>query len=320
MNALRRSMFLILVVALFQSGFLRADETTKGNSPSIAGSKAGEIRDDNLVKIKLIWCPAGRFQMGGLTDVEEWEQDQKLAPTQREVRQVDTILAEGFWLGQTEVTQSCWKRIMATTPWDDHTLVKSGEEYPAVCISWKDAIRFCNKFTIAERKAGRLPDDWEYNLPTEAQWEYACRAATNTRFSFEDSYSHLEDYAWYMESVSSEEMHPHQVGQKKPNAWGFFDMHGNVGEICRTPFATDDSPAQNVATAVNRPQSVTRGGFWYGWWFNCRSASRVEGSRAESSVTTGFRFALVRTGNPKLQSNGGKSVDTRRSQLSQIKN
>ncbi len=100
--------------------------------------------------------------------------------------QVQVTLTTGFWLGQYEVTQAEWRRIMQTAPWSGQDSVKEGDEYSASYISWGGATIFCEKLTKQERAAGRLPAEWEYTLPTEAQWEYACRAGTTFRFSFGD--------------------------------------------------------------------------------------------------------------------------------------
>ena len=105
-----------------------------------------------------------------------------------------------------------------------------GPDLPVESVSWHEAMAFCEKLTQREREAGRLPEGYEYTLPTEAQWEYACRAGTTTRFSFGDSDSDLGDYGWYGGN-SSYTTHP--VGEKLANPWGLYDMHGNVQEWCR---------------------------------------------------------------------------------------
>jgi len=112
--------------------------------------------------------------------------------------------------------------------------VKEGDNFPATYLSWENAMAFCAKLTARERKAGRLPADWEYTLPTEAQWEYACRAGTKTLYSFGDNPFLLPEYAWFHNNAwAVDERYAHAVGRKKPNAFGLHDMHGNVNEWCR---------------------------------------------------------------------------------------
>src|SRR5262249_31753837 len=136
--------------------------------------KPPRIRDDNGLKLKLIWCPPGKFKMGS--------PDSELGRHPDE-NQVDVTLKDGFWLGQTEVTQGQWRQLMLTTPWTGERFVKDGDSYPVTYVSYDDAMSFCERLTKQERSAGRLPVDAIYILPTEAQWEYACRAGTSTRFS-----------------------------------------------------------------------------------------------------------------------------------------
>ena len=150
---------------------------------------------------------------------------------------------------------------------------------------------FCEKLTQRERITDRLPEGYEYTLPTEAQWEYACRAGTTTRFSFGDSDSDLGDYGWY-EQNSDYQTHP--VGYKLANPWGLHDMHGNVWEWCRDwngnyPGGTITDPAG----ADGGTYRVLRGGGWLDVAGGCRSAYRFRRRPGNANYLSGFRVALV---------------------------
>jgi formylglycine-generating enzyme required for sulfatase activity len=161
------------------------------------------------------------------------------------------------------------------------------DKLPVESISWTDAVEFCRVFTEQERKAGRLPPGWEYGLPTEAQWEYACREGSQTRYSFGDNESRLAEFAW---CDANSKLRTHEVGQKLPNPWGLHDMHGNVWEWCRDWYGADDP---EVADGPSR--RVLRGGAWHNEGRYCRSAHRGGAFPGEMSNSYGFRVAAVQS-------------------------
>ena len=173
-------------------------------------------------------------------------------------------LTKAFSIGVHEVTQAQFQRVMGSNPSEF-----KGLKNPVENASWREAVEFCSKLSAlpAERAAGRV-----YRLPTEAEWEYACRAGTKTGYTFGDSDSKLGDYAWYGKNSGSK---THAVGGKQPNAWGLYDMHGNVWEWCRdshAPYPTGNAtdPSGPASGAIR----VIRGGGWSVTAEFCRSAYR----------------------------------------------
>jgi sulfatase modifying factor 1 len=248
------------------------------------GTKAGQRRDAG--GLKLVWIPPGDFTMGSPKDEKGRNDDE--GP-------VTVTVTKGFWLGEHEVTQAEWQRVMQTVPWSDKQFVKEGDDYPATYVSWEDTTRFCEKLTAQERSAGRLASGWRYTLPTEAQWEYACRSGTKSSFSFGDDESDLGDYAWFTKNADDAvEKYAHLVGQKKTNPWGLFDMHGNVWEWCRDWYAKELAGGADPQGPSEGWRRVLRGGSWSGTPGNCRSAFRAQDGPDGRSIYRGFRIALSR--------------------------
>jgi len=288
----------LLAVACFPPATeTRSDEPDKPAPPtadSMLGNEVGQVRDDNGLKLKLLWCPPGKFTMGS----PKLEGDRG-----RYEGQVEVTLTKGFWLGKYEVTESEWTQVMGSEPWKFQVNTEEGDDIPATHVSWEDAAEFCHKLTERERKAARIPEGWEYTLPTEAQWEYACRAGTETRFSFGDDESKVGEFAWFSDNAwKGGQPHAHRVGQKKPNPWGLCDMHGNVKEGCRDwsinePLLGGRDPE---VTSKGGKFRVTRGGCWGNPAHVCRSA-RQSGSEPNSPLSRnggqGFRVALSPSGN-----------------------
>jgi len=249
---------------------------------SIEGDRAGELRTDNLLRMAFIWIPPGRFKMGSPPGEKKRYKNET---------QVDTTIAHGFWLGRYEVTQAQWQEVIGSSPW----FWGRGSDYPATYVSWDDATRFCESLTEREQKSGRLPAGWEYTLPTEAQWEYACRAGSSTAYCFGDDESQLGRYAWYDDNTSkANERYAHRVGQKEPNAWGLYDMHGNVLEWCR-----DEGPIVTETDVRLKPiygaPRLMLGGSWFHGAEGCRSAFRTSNWKHDRAAYLGFRVALVQS-------------------------
>lgn len=216
------------------------------------------------ITLEMILIPAGEFIMGSPEDEDgrlEFE------GPQRRVR-----ITQPFYMGKYEVTQAQWERMMEENP--SHF---KGADLPVTFISWIEAREFL----------GKVDDD--IRLPTEAEWEYACRAGSATRFYSGDSEDDLDDAGWYGENSSSR---THPVGEKRPNAWGLFDMHGNVLEWCADWF--QDSYIGLETTDPKGPETgtyrVIRGGSWFNTLLWARSASRSGLDPEMGGFHLGFRF------------------------------
>jgi formylglycine-generating enzyme required for sulfatase activity len=161
-----------------------------------------------------------------------------------------------------------------------------GDDRPVEKVSWDDAMEYCRKLTERERAAGRLPEGYGYTLPTEAQWEYACRAGTTGDYA-----GNLDEMGWYVRNSGNQ---PHPVGQKQANAWGLYDMHGNVWEWCSDWYG--NYPSGSVTDpkgAASGSLRVYRGGSWIGVASGCRSAHRLGNGAGVRNGDLGFRLAFV---------------------------
>ena len=207
-------------------------------------------------------------------------------------------ITKPYWIGETEVTQGQWQKLMGTAPWKGKSNTLEGDDVAVSYVTWDEAKDFCAKLTEQERDAGRLPSGYRYGLPTEAEWELACRAGSKTAYCFGDDGSKLRDYAVFAEARSG--THAHRFKQRKPNAWGLFDMHGNVWEWCLDAADYSDGVVtltyrDGVSDPYNASGSlrVFRGGSWLDSAQGCRSAIRSAGEPADLTVFLGFRPALA---------------------------
>jgi formylglycine-generating enzyme required for sulfatase activity len=234
--------------------------------------------------MKFVRIPAGIFTMGSkINPMEIKDKYGGKAKYYEDERPPHTVeITRPFYLQSTEVTQGQWKKVMGSNP----SAHKNCDDCPVDSVSWYDAQKFINRLNEAE------PGD-KYRLPTEAEWEYACRAETKTEFSFGDETTEIGEYAWY---VNNSEGKTHPVGQKKPNVWNLYDMHGNVKEWCRDWWAEYD-PGQEVDpkgpdAGYPHHERVLRGGSWKDNPRLIRSAHRRHGAPENKYDFVGFRVAL----------------------------
>jgi formylglycine-generating enzyme required for sulfatase activity len=226
--------------------------------------------------MKFVWVEGGCFNMG--SPQNETGRNSGEGP-------VHEVCVQDFWMGQYEVTQGQWQQIMGENPANFNTN-KIGEDtrnYPVEQVSWNDAQKFLREFS---KKTGIKTA----RLPSEAEWEYACRAATSTMYSFGDELDRLAQYAWYKDN-SADKTHP--VGQLKPNAWGLYDMHGNVWEWSADPGHSDydGAPPDGSVWEAGGDMSIRmlRGGSWGSHPWGLRSANRPRNSPDYKNNSIGFR-------------------------------
>jgi len=225
------------------------------------------------LSIEMLWVKPGTFEMGSPLG-EAKRRDSETPHT--------VTLSRGFYLGKHEVTQAQWQKVMGSNP----SFFK-GADCRVERVSWTDVTSFCDKLTELERKAGRLPAGMSYQLPTEAQWEYACRAGTKTAFSFGNSLTSRQA------NIPGGLGKTTDVGNYPANAWGFHDMHGNVWEWCADWYG--DYPtgaARDPAGPADDFYRVYRGGSWLSTADFARSALRRSNVPARSRNTLGFRPSL----------------------------
>jgi formylglycine-generating enzyme required for sulfatase activity len=214
--------------------------------------------------------------------------------------QVEVTLTKGFWMAKFEATQGQWKRVIGNLPGELTAALPAGDDLPVGNVNFAEAEAFCQKLTQLARQAGDLPQDWEFRLPTEAQWEYACRAGTTTATSFGDTLSSKQanfdgNYPYNGAATGPSLKRAAPVGSYPANAWGLHDMHGNTFEWCRDwyhaklPGGAD--PDLYWATATSR---VRRGGCWADQGWPCRSAFRLRFEPERRYDHIGFRIVAVR--------------------------
>ena len=228
------------------------------------------VKARNSIGMELMLIPPGEFLMGSPA-FEDGRGDDE---TQHKV-----TLTKPFFMGITEVTQAQFFRVLRKNP----SKFKAAK-HPVETVTWDEAVEFCARLSDlpAEKRVGRV-----YRLPTEAEWEYACRAGTTTAYSFGNDQGQLSNYGWWKVNSGGA---THPVGLKKPNPWGLYDIHGNVWEWCQDwhggYFAGKLTDPTGPVSGSNRE---FRSGGWDCGWEACRSAGREKNSGGTRSFSLGFR-------------------------------
>ena len=289
---MRISFLLLLIGAISGCG---------GSLPGIAEVKE-QMTDEqrslgdpltNSVGMTLVPIPGGNFHMGTAEPKPSPDKSGEEKPKKKpKIEKSETPrhfvkITQPFYLSACEVTQEQFEQVMGARPWEGKPLVEEGATYAATYISWKDAVEFCKKLSKQENV--------KYRLPAEAEWEYACRAGTYSPYSFGNNRSKLGEYAWYDQNAYKDgEQYAHQVGQKLPNPWGLYDMHGNAGEWCQDWYGEYHNAEKGV-TDPTGPKGgwirVWRGGTFAENPMNLRSAARLSFGRVgyRPEFATGFR-------------------------------
>ncbi|NJL91017.1 MAG: SUMF1/EgtB/PvdO family nonheme iron enzyme [Coleofasciculaceae cyanobacterium SM2_1_6] len=233
------------------------------------------------ITLELVQIPAGKFMMGSNESDDE--------------KPIHEVTVQSFLMGKYAVTNAQWQAVMGTEPSKQYGAKFQGANQPVVGVSWHECNKFCKKLSAQTGK--------ELRLPSEAEWEYACRAGTQTKYHFGDDENQLGSYAWYGSNSNSR---THPVGEKKPNQFGIYDMHGNVWEWCLDEWHNSyDSKPENLKANGSEPwgeinvndndnhSCVLRGRSWNNYAFNCRSALRCRDNAGNRDIYIGFRLVVA---------------------------
>jgi len=262
----------------------------------------------NSLGMKLVLVPSGRFTMGSASNDPYSEDDEKPH---------EVVISKPFYMGTTEVTQAEYQKVMGSNPSSFKNAQNSSdtETLPVEQVSWEDAVEFCKRLSSLpeEKQSSRA-----YRLPSEAQWEYACRAGQNGPFGFDGPLNALDQFAWFADNSGDKALDSQQlwkasnedldeylkvlksngcrtrpVGKKKPNAWGLHDMHGNVWEWCGDWYSDyPKGPSTDPVGPVRGTDRVIRGGGFHFQPQDCRSAERHGSFPSNRVDDLGFRVIL----------------------------
>ena len=260
-----------LAVILMATDAPDISKSTPAPTPEIALTPtpvADQKTRTNSIGMEFVLIPAGEFDMGSPSN----EMDR--GSTEGPIHGV--TISNEFYMSRYEVTQKQWREVMG-----DNALFFKGDTLPVEGVPWDEVQEFIRKLNEKEGTD-------KYRLPSEAEWEYACRAGTTTRYCFGDSELKLGEYAWYYGSSGT-----HPVGKKKPNSWGLYDMHGNVWEWVQDVWHGDYNGAPSDGSVWEDDSSlfrVSRGGSWLNNALDCRSAIRVRYTSGSRIYSLGFRL------------------------------
>ncbi len=274
----------LLLTTLFCTGCRTAGNSKEASDAEMELAKEVTTRTG----IEMVFIPTGEFIMG---DADAEDDDEKF--THR-------VTVNAFYMDKYEVTQEAYQRLVGKNPSQS-----KGPGKPVEQVNWLGAIRYCNLRSLREGlepcyDLATLSCDFGangYRLPTEAEWEYACRAGTNTTWCFGAAEEKLKDHAWFRNSSAGT---THPVGQKKPNAWGLYDLHGNVWEWCHDFYAEgyyQQSPSKNPRGPDVGEERVLRGGCWKSPAQMCRSSFRYSEAPGFAGVCFGadlYGFRCIR--------------------------
>ncbi len=268
-----RQVSTVMLVVLASLTLATAAEPKEAGSKTKEPPKELSVDLGKGIKLEMVLIPAGEFLMGSPDsdkDAFEWEKPQ------HRVR-----ITKPFYLGKYLVTQEQWEVVIG-----NNASRFKGPKNPVEQVSWDDCQQFLDKLN---KRQGNLGG--RFVLPTEAHWEYACRAGSKTRYCFGDDEKQLGEYACYGANSGGK---THPVGEKKPNAWGLYDMHGNVWEWCQDWYGDyKESPVDDPSGPIGGSVRVFRGGSWYHPARYCRSAIRNRHLPSYRWYDLGFRVSLV---------------------------
>ena len=300
-NMLKIALIVIAVAVVFilgviggriwatDKGSAQADETASGDggekSTSLTASSTFTVKLPGNVTLELVRIPKGEFMMGSPAT----EAGRKNDEVQHRV-----TLTQDFFLGKYEVTQAQWQAVMGNDP-----SYFKGSYLPVEQVSWHDAMQFCETLTAIGHREGWLPENWMFTLPTEAQWEYACRAGTDTPFSYgnQSDVSKMNFDGNYPYGGANRGVYRQStvdvgsLGYR--NNFGLYDMHGNVEEWCLDYYGAYSTGSVSDPFCATGSYRVLRGGNWFSYARVCRSANRSCSDPARRDCHVGFRLALV---------------------------
>jgi formylglycine-generating enzyme required for sulfatase activity len=273
-----------LLTYTVQDGAGNTASTTR--TVTVVGNRSVDL--NATVAMDMIWVPSGTFTMGSPTTEAGRQSDRE--------DEHNVSLTKGFYLGKYEVTQAQYMAVIGTNP-SEFNATGNGNR-PVEKVNWTEAVAFCTQLTTQEQAAGRLPAGWAYVLPTESQWEYACRAGTTTAYSWGATIiSSNANYNWDGGGTTGNDFkQTRDVGQYASNPWGFFDMHGNVWEWTADAYQATYPPGNPVVDPTNLGASgsnrVLRGGSWSNGGTDLRSAKRDISTPGHRGSHIGFRVGF----------------------------